>query len=98
MKYLLLTVLLCLSSLTQAVLKIEITEGMEGAMPIAVVPFKWNGGNKLDKADVSAIVTTDLARSGSFAPLAEKSMVTVRTSRAMTVPSPKSCSVSLTQR
>ncbi len=75
MNYLLLAVLLCLSSLAQAVLKIEITEGMEGAMPIAVVPFKWSGGEKQKNADVSTIVTSDLARSGKFAPLAEKNMV-----------------------
>ena len=58
-----------------AVLKIEITEGVEGAMPIAVVPFEWSGSPRLADADVSAIVTSDLLRSGKFAPLPEKDML-----------------------
>jgi len=70
--------LLLLAVITQpalAVLKIEITEGVEGAMPIAVVPFEWSGGPRLADADVSAIVTSDLLRSGKFAPLPEKDML-----------------------
>jgi len=51
-----------------AVLTIEITEGMEGALPIAVVPFGWKGPMALPQ-DVSGIVRADLARSGRFAPL-----------------------------
>ena len=44
-------------------------------MPIAVVPFKWTGGVKLADADVSAIVASDLARSGKFSPLPEKDLL-----------------------
>jgi TolB protein len=58
-----------------AVLNIDITEGVEGAMPVAVVPFRWSGGVKLADADVSAIITSDLARSGKFSPLPEKDML-----------------------
>jgi TolB protein len=67
----------CLSftSLAQAVLKIDITEGFEGALPIAVIPFQWNGGKKLVNGDVSAIVMSDLARSGKFSPVAEKDLI-----------------------
>ncbi len=69
--------LFCLgfSSLSQAVLKIDITEGFEGALPIAVIPFKWNGGAKTVNGDVSAIVMSDLARSGKFSPVAEKDLI-----------------------
>ncbi|MBE9567464.1 MAG: Tol-Pal system beta propeller repeat protein TolB [Proteobacteria bacterium] len=69
--------LFCLSfsSWAQAVLKIDITEGFEGALPIAVVPFKWIGTRKVVNGDVSAIVTSDLARSGKFSPLAEKDLI-----------------------
>lgn len=66
---------LSFSSLAQAVLKIDITEGFEGALPIAVVPFKWNGAKKVANGDVSAIITSDLARSGKFSPLAEKDLI-----------------------
>ncbi len=70
-------VLLCLSftSIAQAVLKIDITEGFEGALPIAVIPFEWHGSAKVHNADVSAIVVSDLARSGKFSPVAEKDLI-----------------------
>ncbi|MFV2005158.1 MAG: Tol-Pal system beta propeller repeat protein TolB [Gammaproteobacteria bacterium] len=69
--------LFCLSftSVAQAVLKIDITQGFEGALPIAVIPFQWNGGTKLVNGDVSAIVMSDLARSGKFSPVAEKDLI-----------------------
>jgi len=63
------------ATLANAVLNIDITEGVEGAMPIAVVPFRWVGSQKLADADVSAIITSDLARSGKFSPLSEKDML-----------------------
>lgn len=69
--------LFCLSfaSMAQAALKIDITEGFEGALPIAVIPFKWNGAAKEINGDVSAIVLSDLARSGKFSPVAEKDLI-----------------------
>ncbi|MBL4711007.1 MAG: Tol-Pal system beta propeller repeat protein TolB [Gammaproteobacteria bacterium] len=67
--------ILCFTSVAQAVLKIDITEGVEGALPIAVIPFQWKGGAKVKHGDVSAIVTSDLARSGQFSPVAEKDLI-----------------------
>ena len=69
--------LLCLgfTSVAQAVLKIDITEGFEGALPIAVVPFQWNGSKKIANGDVSAIIVSDLARSGKFSPVAERDLI-----------------------
>ena len=58
-----------------AVLKIDITEGVEGASPIAVVPFTWSGAQKLLDADISSIVISDLARSGQFAPVPSKELI-----------------------
>lgn len=62
--------LLCLllTGTAQARLSIEITQGMEGAMPIAVVPFGWSGSGA-PAQDMAAIISADLARSGQFAPL-----------------------------
>ena len=51
-------------------LTIEITEGAEGALPIAVVPF---GGSAPE--DVAAIIASDLKRSGRFKPLATADML-----------------------
>jgi len=67
--------LLVFSSVSHAVLNIEITQGVDGSLPIAVVPFQWTGGAKLGNADVSTIITSDLARSGKFSPLAEKDLI-----------------------
>lgn len=64
-----------------AVLNIEITQGVEGAVPIAVVPFAWERGEVIPGApqrppeDVAAIVTADLARTGRFKPLPVADMV-----------------------
>jgi TolB protein len=51
-------------------LTIEITEGAEGALPIAVVPF---GGSSPE--DIAAIVASDLKRSGRFKPLPASDML-----------------------
>ena len=61
---------------SRANLTIEITEGAEGALPIAIVPFKWSGaaGNS-PMHDVSQIITADLKRSGRFNPLGLEKML-----------------------
>jgi len=62
-------------------LDIEITQGVEGALPIAVVPFPYTGKGNPPSQDVAAIVTADLARSGRFKTLPLKDML-ARPSRA----------------
>jgi TolB protein len=60
----------------RAELTIEITQGAEGALPIAVVPFGWSGtGAGAPKYNVGEIVAADLARSGRFKPLAPAQML-----------------------
>ena len=60
-------------STAQAQLRLDITRGVENAVPIAVVPF---GGEATGTAtDVSAIIAADLERSGRFAPLPRAQMV-----------------------
>jgi TolB protein len=56
----------------QAALTIEITQGVEGAVPIAVVPF---GGGEALSENVSEIIADDLQRSGRFAPMKEQDML-----------------------
>jgi len=56
-------------------LVIEITKGSESAMPIAVVPFGWNGVSALP-VDIANVVSTNLARSGYFKTLPESHMLT----------------------
>jgi TolB protein len=52
-------------SAVRADLTIEITEGVEGALPIAVVPFGWQGAQP-PAEDVASIINADLHRSGRF--------------------------------
>ncbi|MCE0492813.1 Tol-Pal system beta propeller repeat protein TolB [Vibrio salinus] len=56
-----------------AALELVITDGINSARPIAVVPFKWEGNHALPQ-DVSAIVASDLLRSGKFRPIPVSAM------------------------
>jgi TolB protein len=67
--------LLLLGSTAQAALTIEITQGVEGALPIAVVPFGWSGDTSTAPVNVAAIISADLSRSGRFEPLADSDLV-----------------------
>ncbi len=52
---------------TKGPLEIRITQGVQGALPIAIVPFEW-AGSPLPE-DVAQIISNDLTRSGSFNPM-----------------------------
>jgi TolB protein len=56
--------LLCASFGVRATLTIEITQGVESALPIAVVPFDGSGLSSKLPEDIAAIVDSDLNRSG----------------------------------
>lgn len=71
----LLVALLLLARDAAAILTIEITQGAEGALPIAVVPFGWQGATPLPPEDVAGVVAADLARSGRFRPLPDKDLL-----------------------
>ena len=58
-----------------AQLTIEITEGVDQAVPIAVVPFDWQGGLARPPLDVAAVVAADLTNSGRFDPLDPRDML-----------------------
>ncbi len=66
LKRFLLVLMLAWQSQAPAELTIEITQGAEGAIPIAVVPFQWKGQGKGPSQDVASIIAADLARSGRF--------------------------------
>ena len=53
-----------------AALTIEITEGVESAVPLAIVPF----ASQSAPVNISSIVNADLERSGYFKMMAESGM------------------------
>lgn len=69
------SVLLLWSSVARAELTIEITKGRQGGLPIAVVPFGWQGPSMKPPLDIAEIVSADLERSGRFDPVAEKDLI-----------------------
>ena len=65
--------LLLAASPSQAQLRLDITQGVRDAVPIAVVPF---GGQAEGAAtDVAAVIANDLQMSGRFAPLERRDLV-----------------------
>jgi len=58
----------CVQAQNRDLLEIRITQGIEGALPIAIVPFDWRADVR-PTVDVSAIITGDLRSSGRFAPM-----------------------------
>ena len=70
----LLLLLMVMAAPARAELKIEITEGISGAVPLAVVPFGYEGAGP-PPLDVAAVVAADLARSGRFAPVESSRML-----------------------
>ncbi|MCK6261934.1 Tol-Pal system beta propeller repeat protein TolB [Vibrio sp. ZSDE26] len=75
-KRIILGCLLLMSSTVQfanAALELVITDGINSARPIAIVPFKWQGDKPLPH-DVSAVIASDLQRSGKFSPVATSNM------------------------
>jgi len=65
----------------EAQLNITITEGQDAAVPIAVVPFGWQGTGA-PAFDIAGVVSADLGSSGRFAPMATRDMVSRPTQAA----------------
>ena len=70
-------ILLCWHAQSLAALTIEITEGAEGALPIAIVPFGWQGQGQGagPTQDIAQIIRDDLKRSGRFNTMPVKDML-----------------------
>ena len=54
---------------------IEITQGVERPVPMAVVPFGWQGASVEPPMDLAGLITADLTHSGRFETLALSDML-----------------------
>ena len=58
-----------------AELTIRITQGVGRQVPVAVVPFGFEGNTTNSPLDVGAVIAADLERSGRFAPIGRSDML-----------------------
>ena len=58
--------MLGLSTPAHAVLDIKITQGIEQALPIAIIPFGWSQASRVAPLDLTEVIMNDLSRSGRF--------------------------------
>ncbi len=77
--------LVFLSASCQAELRIEITRGVDNAIPVAVVPFEWRGKRKLP-AKVGQVIAADLGLSGRFSALPVKQMLSLPNESSQILP------------
>ena len=70
-----LLIALFVSQAAQAQLEIEIISGNASALPIAIVPFRWEESSARPVNSVEEIVSGDLYRSGLFDPMDPADMV-----------------------
>jgi len=61
---------------SRAELVIEITKGVEAAVPIAIVPFGWQGKTLQAPVNLTSVIQADLGRSGFFKTLAAADFLT----------------------
>ena len=73
---LLLWIALALGASARGELAIEITQGVDAPVPVAVVPFAWQGRGRPPE-DLGKIIRFDLARSGQFAMTAPEDMLSL---------------------
>ncbi len=68
-------VFLLFCQLAQAKLEIEIVQGNASALPIAIIPMQWRADGPPPLTGVADVISSDLYRSGLFAPLDDEDMV-----------------------
>ena len=65
---------LACSAFASAQLTIEITQGVDNPVPIAVVPFEWDGFGTLSE-NITDVVNSNLSNSGEFSSIDESNML-----------------------
>lgn len=62
-------------AVARATLEVEITKGINSAVPVAIVPFAWQIQSTMPPEDVADVVSADLVRSGRFKSIPRKAML-----------------------
>ena len=75
-RHLLLSVLSLIPLTAYSELSIQITQGVDNPIPIAVVPFSWEGTGVLSE-NISQIVMSDLEQVGEFKALSRSNMLSL---------------------
>ncbi|MXP56293.1 Tol-Pal system beta propeller repeat protein TolB [Pantoea sp. Mhis] len=57
------------TAILNAEVRIEITQGLNTARPIGILPFQWIGRREVISEDLGKIISADLRNSGKFIPL-----------------------------
>lgn len=73
------SLLFTFSSVSYSTTEIIITEGMDSARPVAIVPFKWKGDGAMP-GSLADVISADLMRSGKFNPISQREMPQLPTS------------------
>lgn len=67
---------LLLSQLGHAQLTIQISQGVDNPVPIAIVPFEWSGFGVLPES-ITEVVGNDLRNTGEFSTIEERNMLSL---------------------
>ena len=70
-----------LAGAVQAADPLVVSTGSDRAIPIAVVPFGWQGGTVLPE-DLATVIGNDLRNSGMYEPIPRQNMISLPTSAA----------------
>lgn len=70
-----------LAGAVQAADPLVVSTGSDRAIPIAVVPFGWQGGSVLPE-DLATVIGNDLRNSGMYEPIPRQNMISLPTSAA----------------
>lgn len=73
--------LVLLAGVARAADPLVVTTGSDRAIPIAVVPFGWQGGSVLPE-DMATVIGNDLRNSGMYEPIPRQNMISLPTSAA----------------
>ncbi len=76
-KFILIGFIVSWFSIAQAELTIEITQGVETTMPVAVVPFGWTGNANQAPVNMADVISANLYRTGQFKTLSANNMLSL---------------------